>query len=49
MPEPLTIRDSETSRERGLINRLRERIREGIRGAGGQPAGNAGPGARTRG
>jgi hypothetical protein len=49
MPEPLTIRDRETSRERGLINRLRERIRDGLRNRGIEPAGNAGPGARTRG
>lgn len=49
MPEPLTIRDNERSRERGLINRLRERIRGNLRAQGVEPRGAAGPGARTQG
>jgi|SaaInlV_125m_DNA_1040241.scaffolds.fasta_scaffold108311_2 hypothetical protein len=48
MPEPLTINDTERGRERGLINRLREAIRGGLRQRGVDPRGNAGPGARTQ-
>jgi hypothetical protein len=48
MPEPLSVVDTERSRERGLINRLRERIRGNLRGQGVTPRGNAGPGARTQ-
>lgn len=49
MPEPITIKDSETREERGLINRVRERIRRRLREQGRTPRGAAGPGARTQG
>lgn len=49
MPESLEFTDTERPRERGLVNRLRERIRQRLREQGRVPSGNAGPGARTQG
>jgi hypothetical protein len=49
MPEPLTIRDRETGRGRGLIRRLREELAQRQRNRNARPGDRAGRGARQRG